>query len=143
MDKPPKVPKSSITESGRNVNAVMDQNRVARYRAALSESDVRTKKLPKIEPAEQNMKQRWHELAVTSSEAEMRMTTPFRIYIVSATSGLRDDGYVLVGTKPARATLTPNGELLYVANSGSSDHNSVLFGELGGLLGSPVPCTGK
>jgi 6-phosphogluconolactonase len=48
------------------------------------------------------------------------------VYTVNATSGLlRDDGYAVVGSKPAGATLTPSGALLYVANSGS--HNLSAF----------------
>ncbi len=44
------------------------------------------------------------------------------IYTVIASSGLlRDNGYVLVGTKPVAVTVTPNGQFLYVANSGSSN----------------------
>jgi CheY-like chemotaxis protein len=69
MDERPEASSSSVTESGRNVNAVMDnQDWVALYRAALSESNVE-KKLPKIELAERNMKQRLRKLAITGSEA--------------------------------------------------------------------------
>ncbi len=69
MEEPPVVSNSDVMESGRSLNVAMEsQNWVALYRAAVSESDVE-KRLPKIELAERNMKQRWNELAVTAPEA--------------------------------------------------------------------------
>jgi ActR/RegA family two-component response regulator len=68
-DKPPVGSGSGVTESGRNANAATEQqNWIALYRAALAESDTE-KRLPKIELAEQNMKQRWRELSASGAEA--------------------------------------------------------------------------
>jgi CheY-like chemotaxis protein len=60
---------SQSTESGHTLNSAMDkQDWVVLYRGALSESDPQ-KKLTKIELAERSMKQRWHQLAVSTPEA--------------------------------------------------------------------------
>ena len=63
-------------------------------------------------------------------------------YTVNATSGLlRDNGYVVVGKKPAGATVTPNGAFLYVANSGSNNVSAFSVNLTNGTLtvvsGSP------
>ncbi len=66
---PSKVPDTSATESRRTLDVAMEsQNWVTLYRAAVSESNPE-KKLPKIEFADQSMKQRWSELAGTGPEA--------------------------------------------------------------------------
>lgn len=63
------------------------------------------------------------------------------IYTVNATSGLlRDNGYVLVGTKPVAVTVTPNGQFLYVANSGSSNVSAFSVNLTNGTL---TPVTGS
>ena len=68
-EEPPVVSNSGVMEPSRSLNVAMEsQNWVVLYRAAVSESDVE-KRLPKIELAERNMKQRWSELAVTGPEA--------------------------------------------------------------------------
>jgi hypothetical protein len=64
------------------------------------------------------------------------------IYTVNATSGLlRDDGYALVGSKPAGVTVTPNGKFLYVTNSASSNVSAFSVnlqnGSLTAVTGSP------
>ena len=63
-------------------------------------------------------------------------------YTVNATTGLlRNNGYVLVGSKPVGATVTPAGNFLYVANSGSSNISAfavnVQNGSLTPVTGSP------
>jgi len=65
-EKPPVVSNSGVTGSRRNL-ATESQNWVILYRAAVSEPDAE-KRLPKIELAERNMKQRWTELAITGPE---------------------------------------------------------------------------
>jgi ActR/RegA family two-component response regulator len=66
---PPVVSNSGAKESGRSLNVASEsQNWVMLYRAAVSESDVE-KRLPKIELAERNMKQRWNELPATGPQA--------------------------------------------------------------------------
>src|SRR5271163_361173 len=63
------------------------------------------------------------------------------IFTVNASSGLlRDNGYVLVGTKPVAVTVTPNGEFLYVANSGSSNVSAFSVNLTNGTL---TPVTGS
>jgi ActR/RegA family two-component response regulator len=63
------VSDSGIMESSRSLNAAIESwNWVALYRAVVSEPEVE-KRLPKIELAEREMKQRWNELAVTGPEA--------------------------------------------------------------------------
>jgi len=69
MNEPAEGSKTSITESERKLKAPGDNpNWVALYRAALSESDTE-RKLPKIELAERNMRQRLGELPIIGSEA--------------------------------------------------------------------------
>ena|SRR5271166_3943355 len=59
---------SGVTGSQRNPTLPTEsQNWVILYRAAVSEPDTE-KRLPKIELAERNMKQRWSEIAVTGPE---------------------------------------------------------------------------
>jgi ActR/RegA family two-component response regulator len=70
LEEPPAVSETGGMESGRSSNLVIEsQNWVSLYRGAVAESDAE-KRLPKIELAERNMKQRWSELAVTGPEAE-------------------------------------------------------------------------
>jgi 6-phosphogluconolactonase (cycloisomerase 2 family) len=64
------------------------------------------------------------------------------IYTVNATTGfLRDNGYVLAGSKPTTAAVTPSGAFLYVANSGSANVSAFAVnlanGELTAVAGSP------
>jgi hypothetical protein len=66
---PPVASGSGLLESARNLKSAMEsQSWVVLYRAAVSEPDA-DKRLPKIELAERNMKQRWTQLAVTGPEA--------------------------------------------------------------------------
>jgi len=59
----PVTSKSGVADSGRSSNiGIESQAWVVLYRAAVSEPDVE-KRLPKVELAEQSMKQRWSELA--------------------------------------------------------------------------------
>ncbi len=68
MEEPPVVSHSGRPGSRQSSNlATESQNWVILYRAAVSEPDVE-KRLPKIELAERNMKQRWSEIAVTGPE---------------------------------------------------------------------------
>lgn len=64
------------------------------------------------------------------------------IYTVDGTSGfLRDNGYVVVGKKPAGVTVTPSGAFLYVANSGGGNVSAFSVnlsnGSLTAVTGSP------
>ncbi len=64
------------------------------------------------------------------------------IYTVNGTSGLlRDDGYVVVGKKPAGTTVTPSGAFLFVTNSGSASVSALSVntskGSLTPVAGSP------
>jgi CheY-like chemotaxis protein len=68
MEEPPVVSHSGHSGSRQSSNlATESQNWVILYRAAVSEPDAE-KRLPKIELAQRNMKQRWSELAVTGPE---------------------------------------------------------------------------
>jgi hypothetical protein len=68
----PLISDSGTMEPPRSVNVAMErQDWVVLYRAAMSESDV-AKRFPKIELAEQSMKQRWSELVHGPESAEER-----------------------------------------------------------------------
>jgi len=68
-EEPAVVSDAGGIESSRSLNVALESQKwVALYRAALSESDI-GKRLPKIDLAERNMKQRWRELAVAGPES--------------------------------------------------------------------------
>jgi 6-phosphogluconolactonase len=54
---------------------------------------------------------------------------------------LRDDGYVVVGSKPSGVAVTPNGAFLYVADSGAAKVSAFSVnlqnGNLTAVAGSP------
>jgi ActR/RegA family two-component response regulator len=68
-EEPRVISRSSVNQAEPSSNIAMEsQAWVALYRAAVSEPDVE-KRWPKIELAEQSMKQRWSELTLTGPEA--------------------------------------------------------------------------